>query len=76
MLQFGLFLLGFGPHCLAERTDGWTDGRMDGQTDKRRDGRMDPPMDGPTDGWTDGWTDTARCRIACPRLKIGNRAFL
>ena len=34
MLQFGLFLLGFGPHCLdlgflAERTDGQTDGRAD-----------------------------------------------
>ena len=33
-----------------------------------------------TDGWTDGWTDgptdlptdTARCRVACPRLKRGN----
>ena len=40
MLQFGLFLLGFGPHCLdmgflAERTEGRTDGRTDGGTDRR-----------------------------------------
>ena len=27
--------------------------------------------DGRTDGPTDGPTDTARCRVACPRLKIG-----
>ena len=38
MLQFGLYLLGFGPHCLdlgflAERTDGRMDGWMDGQAD-------------------------------------------
>ena len=26
--------------------------------------------DGWTDGPTDGRTDTARCRVACPRLKI------
>ena len=38
MLQFGLFFLRFGPHCLdlgflAERTDGQMDGRTDGRTD-------------------------------------------
>ena len=32
--------------------------RMDGRTDGRTDGRMDLP------------TDMARCRVACPRLKI------
>ena len=25
---------------------------------------------GQIDGWTDGRTDTARCRVACPRLKM------
>ena len=38
MLQFGLFLLGFGPHCLdlgffAERMDGRTGGQIDGRPD-------------------------------------------
>ena len=28
---------------------------------------------GPTDRQTDGPTDTARCRVACPRLKRGER---
>ena len=28
---------------------------------------------GPTDGRTDEPTDTARCRVACPRLKIGEK---
>ena len=33
MLQFGLFLLGFGPHCLDLGFFGRKDGRMDGRTD-------------------------------------------
>ena len=34
--------------------------------------KCDGPTDGPTDGRTDLPTDTARCRVACPRLKTKN----
>ena len=36
------------------------------------DRSTDGPIDRRTDRQTDGPTDTARCRVACPRLKTEN----
>ena len=50
--------------------DGWAGAVMQKYPRNSKMWQMDGPTDGPTDLPTDLPTNTARCRAACPRLKI------